>query len=237
MARRLYWWLRRRARDAPFDLQPRWMKKKLSMVSWTRERSDELFYVFQGRGMRLMMDPMDFLRETGMIHVNLVMLRDYQRFFYHAGLNSEIADFGAILERLRAFRQEMPHVRHSFCMGSSSGGYAALLFGHYLKVHTVFAFAPQTLIDLELLRSFTGRSDTWRFPEAHLNLGLLMAEHNGQTRYKVFYCEGRARDRAHAERIGGCPGVELYPQPGSTHLVIEELYKAGRLREVIARGA
>lgn len=205
------------------------------MVSWTRETSDELFYVFQGRGMRLMMDPMDFLRETGMIHVNLVMLRDYQRFFYHAGLNSEIQDLDAILQRLRTFRQELPHVRQSFCLGSSAGGYAALLFGHYLRAHTVFAFAPQTLIDLQRLQAFTGRTDTWRFPEAHRDLALLLAEHNGQTRYKVFYCEGRARDRDFAERISGCPGVELHPQPGNTHLVIQELYKAGRLREVVAR--
>ena len=34
--------------------------------------------------------PLTVLRETGLLRTNLVLLKDYYRFFYQAGLNAEI---------------------------------------------------------------------------------------------------------------------------------------------------
>lgn len=237
MPGRLYWWIRKLAYRAHFALQRDPAREEQSLVCWPRKNSAQLFYVFQGRELQLMMDPMTFLAETGLIHANLVMLRDYQRFFYHGGLNRELPDIDAVRERLLACRRQLPHVSQSFCLGSSAGGYAAILFGHYLNVDAVYAFAPQTLIDLERLQAVARRNDIWRFPETHRDLALLLAGHNGQTRYKVYYCEDNAIDRRSAERIGGCPGVELYPQPGDAHVVIRELHRAGRLRDLLPLAA
>jgi hypothetical protein len=230
---RLYYWLRRKVRDIRADLEPASVKEQQALVTWPRANSSKLFYVFQGRRMRLMMEPLTFFRATGLIDVNLVMLRDYKQFFYHAGLNSELPDVDAVRERLLLCRQQMPHVTQTFCLGSSMGGYAGILFGHYLKVDTVYAFSPQTLIDLPLLEKTMGRKEGWRFPDAHRDLALLLADYNGKTRYKIFYCEGSPRDREWAERISHCAGVELCPQPGDSHQVVEELHKSGRLHQVL----
>jgi hypothetical protein len=203
-----------------------------SLIVWERENSSQLYYVFHGMAGALGIQPLTVLRETGLIHHNLVLLKDYYRFFYQAGLNPEITDIDAVIARLRRRREELPHVRQTFCCGPSSGGYAAILFGHYLQVDVVYAFAPVTLIKLNDLKKYGGRKEISRITEEHRDLARLLAKHNGRTRYKIFFCDWHIRDRTYAERIQHLPGVELYPQPGTTHNVIQVMYESSRLREV-----
>jgi len=177
------------------------------------------------------------LRETGLIHNNLVLLKDYYRFFYQAGLNSDITDVDATIARLRRCREELPHVRQTFCCGPSSGGYAAILFGHYLQVDVVYAFAPVTLMNLDNLKRFGVSKETWRTTEQHRDLARLLAKHNGRTRYKIFFCNGHVRDRKYAEHLQNLPGVELCPQPGTTHNVIQAINESGRLGEIFGNVA
>src|SRR5262249_9512716 len=128
--------------------------------------------------------------------------------------------------------QELPHVRYTYCSGPSSGGYAAILFGHYLEVDIVYAFAPVTLINLDFLKRFGGLKDVSLISEEHRDLTKVLAKHNGKTRYKIFYCEGNIRDRKYAERLKGIPGVELCPQVGHTHNVIQAINDSGRLGQL-----
>ena len=207
-------------------------KPEGALIVWPRESSSQLYYVFHGMAGGLGIQPLTVLRETGLIHNNLVLLKDYYRFFYQAGLNPEITDVDAIVERLRRCAEELPHVRQTFCCGPSSGGYAAILFGHYLQVDVVYAFAPVTRIDLDDLKRFGGCKDIARITEERRDLALLLAKHNGRTRYKIFYCNGHVRDRKYAERLQHLPGVELCPQPGTTHNVIQAIYESGRLGEI-----
>jgi len=203
-----------------------------AIIVWEREESNKLYYVFHGMAGGLGIQPLTVLRETGLIHNNLVLLKDYYRFFYQAGLNREITDVDATIARLRRCREELPRVRQTFCCGPSSGGYAAILFGHYLQVDVVYAFAPVTLINLDDLKKFGGCKDVSRVTEPHRDLARLLAKHNGRTHYKIFFCDGNVRDRNYAERIQESPGVELCPQPGTTHNVIQGIYESGRLREI-----
>jgi hypothetical protein len=207
-------------------------KPEGALIVWQRESSSQLYYVFHGMAGGLGIQPLTVLRETGLIHNNLVLLKDYYRFFYQAGLNPEISDVGKMIVRLRRCREELSHVRQTFCCGPSSGGYAAILFGHYLEVNVVYAFAPVTLIDLDDLKRFGGCKDISRITEEHRDLARLLAKHNGRTRYKVFYCAGHVRDRNYAERLRDLPGVELCPQPGTTHNVIQAIHESGRLGEI-----
>src|SRR5439155_17954974 len=129
--------------------------------------------------------------------------------------NPEISDVGKMIVRLRRCREELSHVRQTFCCGPSSGGYAAILFGHYLEVNVVYAFAPVTLIDLDDLKRFGGCKDISRITEEHRDLALLLAKYNGRTRYKIFYCDRHVRDRTYANRTQHVPAVERCPQPGT----------------------
>ncbi len=203
-----------------------------ALVVWERENSSQLYYIFHGMAGGLGLQPLTVLRETGLIRTNLILLKDYYRFFYQAGLNREITDVNAIIGRLRRCREELPHVRQTFCFGPSSGGYAAILFGHYLQVDVVYAFAPVTRINLDDLKRYGGRKEVSRIAEQHRDLARLLAKYNGRTRYKIFYCDGYGRDRTCAEHLKDLPGVELYPQPGSTHNIAQAMYESGRLREI-----
>jgi hypothetical protein len=202
------------------------------LIVWERENSSQLYYVFHGMAGGLGIQPLTVLRETGLIHNNLILLKDYYRFFYQAGLNREITNVDAIIGRLRRCREELPHVRQTFCSVPSCGGYAAILFGHYLQVDVVYAFAPVTLINLDDLKKYGGRKEVCRITEHHRDLARLLAKHNGRTRYKIFYCDWHRRDRAYAKHLQNLPGVELYPQPGTTHNVIQVMYESGRLPEI-----
>jgi hypothetical protein len=203
-----------------------------ALIVWPRENSSRLYYMFHGMAGGLGIQPLTVLRESGLINNNLVLLKDYYRFFYHAGLNREVTDVDATIARLQRCRESLPHVRQTYSCGPSSGGYAAILFGHYLEVDAVYAFAPVTLIDLDDLKKYGGQKDISRIPEQHRDLALLLAKHNGRTRYKIFFCDWHVRDRTYAERIQHLPGVELYPQPGTTHNVIQVMYEGGLLREI-----
>jgi len=221
-----------KARMRLLDLQPTALKDRQATVVREQPSCRQLFYTFQGRGMRIMMHPMEFLRETGLIRRNLVMLRDHAGFFYHAGLSEEIPSFEATLEWLEKHRAERSFIRETYCLGSSAGGYAAILFGHYLKADRVYAFAPQTEIDLEVLARMTGRDDTSRIPEPHRDLRLLLGEGNGHTKYEIYFSEDHATDRRFAEQISGCPNVTIHPQPGEVHGVVHTMHEAGNLASI-----
>jgi len=148
------------------------------------------------------MQPLTVLRETGLLRINLVLLKDYYRFFYHAGLNREITDVDAIIARLRRCREELPHVRQTFCCGPSAGGYAAILFGHYLHVDVVYAFAPVTLINLDDLKKF-GAARTFASPSSTAIWRVFWRKHNAEpvTRYSI----ATAWQRPHLRRTS--PGL------------------------------
>ncbi len=235
LPRRLYIWVRRHWRDFQARRQPAAEREAQALISWPRAGSAELFYIFQGRRARQLMEPLTFLRATGLIDVNLVLARDVNQFFYHGGISTELPDFESLHARLLAARNALPQVQRSYTLGASMGGHAAIVFGHYLEADVVYAFSPQTLIDLPRLGRMARRKDTWRFPPEHVDLALLLARHNGRTRYRLFYCADSPRDREFAERLRDCPGVELCPQPGDSHQVVELMHAEGRLLEALAR--
>ena len=63
-----------------------------ALIVWGRENSSQLYYVFHGMAGGLGIQPLTVLRETGLLRTNLVLLKDYYRFFYQAGLSAEITD-------------------------------------------------------------------------------------------------------------------------------------------------
>jgi hypothetical protein len=203
------------------------------LIVWPRPNSDLLYYVFHGMAGKLMMQPLTALRESGLLGANLVLLKDRYRFFYHAGLNTEITDIAGIRLRLERCREELPHVRRTFSFGTSGGGYAAILFGHYLNVDVAYAFGPPTLLNLPRLKDMGAGHDVGRFSQQHLDLALLLSHYNGRSRYKIFYCGDNARDKTWAEHLRDSPGVELYPQPGNTHQVLRAMHELNRLRGIL----
>ncbi len=124
-------------------------------------------------------------------------------------------------------------------VGTSAGGYAALIFGSLLGADRVLCFGPQTTLDLDVL----GGMDDHRWDDriaalrssrdldadwADLRLALPGAR-RAPTQYELFFDSSYRLDRLHAERIGEVDGVRLRAVAGGEHEVARQMRKTGEL--------
>lgn len=162
------------------------------------------------------------------------MLRDSSCGLYHGSLAKDICGFQSILARLRDYRQQYSYCTEVYCAGTSAGAYASIVFGYYLEVDVVTAFAPATLINVAAVREKRSLPSSWTLPERHGDLEKLLAQGNGKTEYRLYYCQDCLSDRNYAERLAHCPGVSLYPQPGERHNVVEVMDDHGGLESIFS---
>lgn len=200
-------------------------------ISRTNDVSDQLFVVFTGMAQRLMMDPFVFFSKTKIWEHNLVMLRDPQNCFYH-GTFAPTPDFETLKKWLQDHIEKNATHRAVHFVGTSAGGYAAILLGYYLKPDWVTAFGAPTHIDCDAYRKKYQQADSWALPVAHQQLNTLLEKGNGKTRYRLYYCRDYITDRDNAKRLKNCPGVTLYPQEGDRHGVVQEMNKRNLLQNL-----
>jgi hypothetical protein len=175
--------------------------------------------LYTGQAHRLMLPPLAFVQATKIADRNLIAFRDLHQQLYQRGISQEIATMTAFLRHQQAERDKLNWVRDTYCVGSSGGAYAAIVSGHVLKAKAVYAFAPPSVVPEEFLAETT----------QYLDLVELLREHNGVTRYRVFYNEAEAPDREAALRLEGLPGVELFAEEGTGHGVVVTLANSGKL--------
>jgi hypothetical protein len=172
-----------------------------SLARIVRRQCAQLFVVFAGRrDTDETFGSAQFLEQSGLGGRNLILLRDPFDENFARGVGRGIDSVAALAEWLLAARQDLAHVRRVYCLGHSSGGAAALLFGHLVGADVVFAFSP--------------RSAPEGAAEANANLARLLREHNGVTSYRIWFARDNDADRAFAARLADCPGVTLDPREG-----------------------
>jgi hypothetical protein len=191
-----------------------------------REESDQLFYVYTGVARGLMINPILFFKKTRLLERNVVIFQDRERAFYQKGVSPALNTFEAFLAWQAAFHERMPHVRRLFCLGTSMGGYAALLFGHLLGAEEVWAFSPSTALG----RRRRAQMSDVVIPRERSNLATLLGTPNGShTKYNVFYSRDLRRDELAAKRIARCDGVTMCPQPEGGHNIVNVLLERDQL--------
>jgi hypothetical protein len=152
--------------------------------------------------------------------------------FYHHGVDRKRRDWPSLLD---FFKREIDRLRPEtiFCVGVSSGGYAAMIAGHYLGADYVHAFGPQTkiAIDREGIRNARFRFNRWRlsissrvFKEV-LDLVPMLQKPNGKTKFFVHYGAQHEIDREFALRVAGLPSVATMGYPSNSHGVAVFLAK------------
>jgi len=196
------------------------------------ELSDTLIIAFTG-GLNWINFPLfEFFETTQTLRYSRILLTDQYRMFYHYGIDWRRRDWPRLLKFLaEQIRQLGP--QRVICIGSSSGGYAALVAGHYLKADYVHAFGPQTIIRIdpqgirEAMKTRHRRKlakSKRTFHEA-LDLVPLLRQPNEKTKFCVHYCLGHVQDRGFAERVAGLPTVTTLGYPGDKHGVATVLAK------------
>lgn len=68
-----------------------------------------------------------------------IFIRDVNKSWYFNGINNKCANIRSVVDLLKTLTQGYKVIT----VGSSAGGYAAVLFGSLLKAHRIFAFSAQ----------------------------------------------------------------------------------------------
>jgi pimeloyl-ACP methyl ester carboxylesterase len=206
--------------------------------------SRTLLIVFGGMKGRIGMPRFEFFALTGDIPVKRVFVRDLRQAWYHRGLPGYGRTLMSVADVLRE-HIAAEQVERMVVVGNSAGGYAALVLGTLLGADEVLCFAPQTVLDLDVLA--TVGDHRW---DQHLkplvaaggvdpdwaDLGSALAPvRRTDTRYRVFFDDTVLADRFHAERLLGLEGLRLYRFGIGRHHLVRTLRDNGALGQIVQR--
>jgi len=205
--------------------------------------SDVLIISFSGLfGFFDQMRPFDFFMITKMLAYNRIMLRDPAQLFYLRGIDE--TGFDGLLERLRSEIKRI-NAKTLLFVGASSGGYAAILFGHLLGADYVHAFGARGHLKIgEILRQRDCKAMINRMHivtllncslpprhRFHLDLKpLLYRNVNPDMKINLHAC-AHCIDAKRARHLKDCPNTKIFLYPCNTHRVAASLIKSGCLRD------
>ena len=177
------------------------------------------------------------------VDASKIFIRNRQKVWYHSGISEELNNISKLKEFLAELikRVSPPHIT---CVGASAGGYASILFGHFLKADIVHAFGPQTFLDRSqnefhgIFGHLPGEEgegiEFWckemcnlynldiTQEECYYDLKDFITPWNRITNYYIHVSdfpeenEGALADNIYAEHLSECDGVSIvkYPCPG-----------------------
>jgi len=183
---------------------------------------------FGGVAGELTVPMFEFFKSLNKYCVNKIFVRDLNRTWYF-GLNHNEVE--------RKLRELIPDDSRTVFVGSSAGGFAAVLFGNKLKADFVVAFSPQTFLDSELRSKYN--DNRWsvfldklnkQYSSYNLRLWNLL-NNNNITRYYIYYCASHLLDVIHAKiLVKNCNlNIKLVPIKCNVHEVVRVLKVNGEL--------
>jgi hypothetical protein len=215
-------------------------KARLPILVERGENPAVLIIAFTGGQQKLNFPVYQFFETTQTLGCSRILLWDRYYMYYHHGVDRKRRDWPSLLD---FFKREIARLRPEkvFCIGVSSGGYAAMIAGHYLGADYVHAFGPQTKIalDRESIRNARFRFNRWRLSVSRrvfkevLDLVPMLQKSNGKTKFFVHYGSRHEVDRKFAERVVGLPSVFTLGYPINSHGVAVFLAKKRLLEHLL----
>ena len=206
-------------------------------------RSSTLLIAFGGIYGGLGVPPFEFFRATSGIPVKRLYVRDLEQAWYHRGLPGSGGTIDELAQTLGKLVEDNG-VKRLVTAGNSAGGYAALLFGTLLGADAALSFAPQTVIDLDVLAQMDDHrwderlgqlAQAGALQERWLDLARALPEIRGgaNTRCEVYFDDSFATDRLHAAHIAPLSGVRLHARSSGAHSVALDLRASGELGRIL----
>ena len=159
---------------------------------------------------------MNFLK-SNFTNCDLLFVKDSYSSAYHKGIKGISTDIPSTKEYLK--NKIKGHTSVLF-LGISGGGYASLLFGSLLSIHTVIAFIPPTVLYKD------DKDPEYSDIKKHINNVTLYFLY-GDLNVKDFYDPHHI---SHCDRIGEFPNVHITRFHG---LQLKELRNNGTLFQII----
>ena len=195
-----------------------------------RPGSKTIIFAFCGRKQHIGMPLWLFQRWLSRLGASVVYLRDFSEHHFLGG----VASLGS-QERTAAALDRLAGklgAERILCLGNSSGGYGAKLYGLRLGAERVVGFSGATSLDpgfnLHLNRAEAAIAVKQAFPNAKLDLREAYLAASRPPRTQLVYGAHAWDDRIHAEHLAGAPGIELLP--------VEDYAGHGTVAELVYRG-
>lgn len=96
----------------------------------------------KGMGNSTQFEFVNFL-EKHFCHTSRIFYMDVKNKWYHCGIENLSTN---IEETVNVLKEQIKNFKKVIFIGSSCGGYAAILFGSLLNIDIVIAFKPQTIV-------------------------------------------------------------------------------------------
>lgn len=132
-------------------------------------------------------------------HIDAQFYIDYNCKSYHQGIRGISNNIDETVDYLK---ERFKNYDRVICLGASAGGYAAMLFGSLLNVHSVIAFIPQTKLKSK------ERDEKYRDIAPHINT---------TTKYHIFG-DINIHDENNCHHISQCERISIFPNVRLTKL-------------------
>ena len=186
----------------------------------SKKETDTLFVSFAGHGRGMGKLPQfefqNFLKKN--FDCDFVFYLDKTNTWYHQGiedLTKNISETTSYLEKL------ISHYKHVYFIGSSAGGYAAILFGTLVnKTVKVIAFEPQTILPKKMNLGYDNLKDIIKTSATMFHL---FADSTTTDIYHSI---------SHCNNLKGFVNVTIYPRKT---LNLKEMRDSGELLEIFLK--
>lgn len=189
---------------------------------------------FGGMSTRLGMPPAEFLKTFTKKNINTVFVKDFQQCWYQKGLLGLSTD---IQQTVEVIKDRIPEKQENiYTVGTSAGGFAAILFGVLLNADKIIAFGPQTILTEEVFQNF--KSLDSRFQDINLespfsDLKQILETSEYSSSIHIHFAKNHDNDKVAAERLANLKNVYLYPWETETHNIAAWLKAQDKLASIL----
>jgi len=197
---------------------------------------ERVVLAFGGMASQLQMPPAEFGRTFAERRADVIFYKDFQQCWYQQGLLGLSVDVPTTAQYIRD-----TVAAHGWqqvtTVGTSAGGYAAILFGALVGAARVVAFSPQTLVGPQAIRRFAStdsRKADIDLKGRYLDLGKVLDETGYAGGIDIYFGAQNKMDVLAAEWLQRFPNVALHPVDTATHNSAARLRDEGRFGAAFA---
>lgn len=165
--------------------------------------------------------------------VNIIFVKDFKQAWYQCGLLGLIED---ITETTHFLKKIIPQsTERIVTLGTSAGGFAAILFGCLLNAHESVSFGPQTFLNKKEFMTFRSVESRWAEIQdsKFLDLKNIIAESN--TVHNIYAGKYNDADMMHVSNITHLESVFFHEIESDTHNIAKLFKDTGRLDKILKR--
>jgi len=210
-------------------------------IIFHKTNSKFLFIVFGGAANKVAGErPLVFINYLKNAGCDVIFLRDFEKSWYHLGVNTVGGNIDEVAEFLKKTANEYETV---ITWGNSMGGYASILFSSLINADMCFSFVPQTFIDEKNRKIFGDRDNKQKSKICSISTtpqyfdlkNYLQTKITNQekTKFYVFYGTKSRLDKIHTERMKVLNSFYIFGIEGSDHLAAQTLKKMGFIENLI----